>query len=75
MAGWRPGRRRILDIILRDEIGHVAIGNRWFAHLCRERGLEPVATYADLAERYRAPRLHGPFNLEAVALPASPNLS
>jgi len=65
---WQAGDRaaaEILDIILRDEIGHVAIGNRWFAHLCRERGLEPVATYAELAERYRAPRLHGPFNLAA----------
>ncbi|HNN94346.1 MAG TPA: ferritin-like domain-containing protein [Pseudomonadota bacterium] len=65
---WQAGDRaaaEILDIILRDEIGHVAIGNRWFAHLCRERGLEPVTTYAELAERYRAPRLHGPFNLDA----------
>jgi uncharacterized ferritin-like protein (DUF455 family) len=55
----------ILDIILRDEIGHVAVGNRWYAHLCAERGLEPVATYAALAEQYGAPRLRGPFNLVA----------
>jgi len=55
----------ILDIILRDEIGHVAIGNRWFAWLCAGRGLDPIAAYADLAARYRAPQLHGPFNLEA----------
>lgn len=55
----------ILDIILRDEIGHVAIGNRWFGWLCAERGLDPVAAYAELAERYKAPPLRGPFNLEA----------
>jgi uncharacterized ferritin-like protein (DUF455 family) len=55
----------ILDIILRDEIGHVAIGNRWYRYLCAERGLEPVATYAALAEQYGAPRLRGPFNLDA----------
>ncbi len=55
----------ILDIILRDEIGHVAIGNHWYRHLCSERGLEPVATYAELARRYEAPRLKGPFNLDA----------
>ncbi len=55
----------ILDIILRDEIGHVAVGNRWYRHLCRERGLDPVATYAHLAEQYRAPKLRGPFNREA----------
>jgi uncharacterized ferritin-like protein (DUF455 family) len=55
----------ILDVILRDEIGHVAVGNRWYRVLCSERGLDPIATYAELAERYRAPRLRGPFNLEA----------
>jgi hypothetical protein len=31
----------VLDIILRDEIGHVALGDRWFRHFCAERGLEP----------------------------------
>jgi uncharacterized ferritin-like protein (DUF455 family) len=55
----------ILDIILRDEIGHVAVGNRWYAWLCTQRGLEPVATYAALALRHNAPVLRGPFNLEA----------
>ncbi|GIZ53546.1 hypothetical protein NCCP691_35600 [Noviherbaspirillum aridicola] len=55
----------ILDIILRDEIGHVAIGNRWFGFLCTERGIDPLQTYADLAARYKAPPLRGPFNVEA----------
>lgn len=55
----------ILDIILRDEVGHVAIGNHWYGWLCAQRGLEPVATYAELARRYDAPRLRGPFNLPA----------
>ena len=39
----------VLDVILRDEIGHVAIGNRWFAWLCEQRGLDPVATFVMLA--------------------------
>jgi len=55
----------ILDVILHDEIGHVLAGNRWFRFLCDLRGLEPVATYAELAARYQAPRLRAPFNLEA----------
>ena len=55
----------ILDIILRDEIGHVGIGNRWYGWLCEQRGLEPVSTYARLAAEYQAPVLRGPFNLEA----------
>ncbi len=56
---------QILDVILRDEIGHVAIGNHWYAWLCQRQGLEPVAHYALLAERHRAPRLRAPFNLDA----------
>ena len=55
----------ILDIILRDEIGHVAIGNRWYGWLCEQRGLEPVATYTRLAAEYQAPTMRGPFNFEA----------
>jgi uncharacterized ferritin-like protein (DUF455 family) len=55
----------ILDIILRDEIGHVATGNRWYRWLCAQRGLEPVATYAALTHQYQAPRLKKPFNLTA----------
>ena len=55
----------ILDIILRDEVGHVEIGNRWYGYLCEQRGLELRATYAELAARYEAPTLRGPFNLEA----------
>ena len=55
----------ILDIILRDEIGHVATGNHWYAWECARRGIEPVATYAELTVKYRAPKLKKPFNLEA----------
>ena len=55
----------ILDIILRDEIGHVAIGNTWFNWLCGERKLEPIATFEKLCADYNAPKLKPPFNLEA----------
>jgi uncharacterized ferritin-like protein (DUF455 family) len=55
----------ILDVILRDEVGHVRIGNRWFRYLCETRSLDPHGTYLRLAEQYRAPRLRGPFNFEA----------
>jgi uncharacterized ferritin-like protein (DUF455 family) len=56
---------QILDIILRDEVGHVEIGNRWYLGLCAQRGLEPVGTYEALALQHKAPVLKGPFNLEA----------
>jgi uncharacterized ferritin-like protein (DUF455 family) len=55
----------ILAVILRDEIGHVAIGNRWYRHACAEAGLDPVALYPGLVERYAAPRLRPPFNAAA----------
>lgn len=55
----------ILDVILRDEIKHVALGNYWFRWLCTERRLEPVATYTELAAQYAAPKPRGPFNLIA----------
>jgi uncharacterized ferritin-like protein (DUF455 family) len=55
----------ILDVILRDEIGHVAIGNRWFHWLCAQRGLDPIAADAEIAARHRAPRPRGPLNLAA----------
>lgn len=58
----------ILDIILHDEIGHVAAGNRWFRHLCAERGLDPVHSYAQLMARYDAPKLRPPFNMAARRL-------
>jgi uncharacterized ferritin-like protein (DUF455 family) len=55
----------ILDIILRDEVGHVAIGNHWYAWLCHRDGFDPVPHYRVLARRHEAPRLKPPFNEQA----------
>ncbi len=55
----------ILDVILRDEIGHVAIGNRWYGWLCARQQLDPVSHYRVLARTHAAPRLKPPFNTEA----------
>jgi uncharacterized ferritin-like protein (DUF455 family) len=59
---------QILDLILEEEIGHVAAGNRWYRYLCQARGLEPVSTYALLIEQYDAPKLRPPFNMAARRL-------
>jgi uncharacterized ferritin-like protein (DUF455 family) len=64
-SGGDPKAAAIIDIILRDEIGHVAIGNYWYRWLCTQRGIDPIATFAALAKQYKAPVLKGPFNLDA----------
>ena len=58
----------ILEIILRDEVGHVAIGNYWFNFLCNTQNISPITTYRELAKRYCAPVLRGPFNMQARKL-------
>ncbi|RZL65536.1 MAG: ferritin-like domain-containing protein [Variovorax sp.] len=57
----------ILDRILADEVGHVAIGNHWYRWLCEREGRDPVASYPVLVAHYEAPRMKPPFNLEARA--------
>ena len=55
----------ILEIIYRDEIGHVAIGNRWFEWLCRQRNLPVASTFRQLVDSHLDGRLRGPFNRPA----------
>jgi len=56
---------QIVEIILRDEVGHVEIGSRWFAHLCVERGLDSEATFEQLLLEHDAPLPVLPLNVEA----------
>lgn len=55
----------VLDIIYRDEIGHVEIGNRWFTWLCDQRALDPLETFRRLLHEYDVNALRGPFNWPA----------
>lgn len=59
----------ILDVILREEIGHVAIGNHWYGWLCQGQEIEPVAHYRQLVRTHAAPRVKPPIN-EAARLAA-----
>ncbi len=54
----------ILKIILRDEIGHVAIGSHWFKYSCKLRGLNPEQTFRELLVEYMGGALRGPFYME-----------
>lgn len=55
----------ILDIILRDEVGHVAIGDHWFRLECARRGEVPEAAFQRLMAEFDAPRPKPPLNVEA----------
>ncbi|MGO8914409.1 MAG: ferritin-like domain-containing protein [Stellaceae bacterium] len=55
----------VLRIVYADEIGHVAIGLRWFEWLCAERALPPAATYQHLVRRHFKGALKPPFNRAA----------
>lgn len=60
-----PRAVEILGIILHDEVGHVAIGNRWYRWLCARDGLDAAAHDALLTRRHEPPRPRPPFNLDA----------
>lgn len=55
----------VLEVILRDEVGHVALGDRWFRHFCQQHGLEPEAAYLSFIEAFDAPRPRPPLHREA----------
>jgi uncharacterized ferritin-like protein (DUF455 family) len=58
-----PRMAQILQIILDDEVGHVAIGNHWYHYLCVERGLNPLDTFIELVKKHFVGDLKGPFNM------------
>lgn len=55
----------ILEVIYRDEIGHVAVGKRWFDHEAGRRGEDPVGSWQALVRRYFKGGVKPPFNIEA----------
>ena len=55
----------ILEIILEEEVAHVAAGSRWFEWCCKQAGVEPESTFARLLETHSRGSLRGPFNTEA----------
>jgi uncharacterized ferritin-like protein (DUF455 family) len=60
------GTIAVLEVILREEVRHVAIGTRWFEYLCAGRGLDPQPTFARLLAEHRV-RIAPPLNRPARA--------
>ena len=55
----------ILKIIFEQEIGHVAIGSRWFTYACEKENVSPEETFQDLLKEFMVGDLRGPFEIEA----------
>ncbi|HJP99639.1 MAG TPA: ferritin-like domain-containing protein [Rhodanobacteraceae bacterium] len=55
----------ILEVILREEVPHVATGTRWFRFCCERDGSNPASTFAGLLLEHVPSGLRGPFNLDA----------
>jgi uncharacterized ferritin-like protein (DUF455 family) len=52
----------LLEVIFRDEVGHVAVGNHWFRYLCEQRKLNAEQTYIELLHRYREAQPRAPLH-------------
>lgn len=55
----------ILEVILREEVAHVAAGSRWFRWYCEREGADPLPRFRELLAEYARAVLYGPFNHEA----------
>ena len=55
----------ILEVILAEEVTHVAYGSKWFRWHCEREGVEQGQTFKQLLEDYAKSVLHGPYNREA----------
>jgi uncharacterized ferritin-like protein (DUF455 family) len=55
----------ILELILREEVAHVAAGSHWFAWCCEREGLDADRAFAELIARHVRGAVKGPFNTAA----------
>lgn len=55
----------ILEVILREEVAHVAAGSRWFRWYCERAGVAPGPRFRELLVEYARGVLYGPFNVDA----------
>jgi len=56
---------QILEVIFREEIGHVKIGSYWFNYCCQQRDMDPEETFGLLLDEYMGDAMFGPFDENA----------
>ncbi len=54
-----------LEVILREEVGHVQSGSRWFRYLCGQRDLDPEEIYFELLQDYVKGEIRCPLHRQA----------
>lgn len=55
----------VLELILREEVAHVAAGSRWFEWCCDREGREPQSTFQELLDLHAPDAVRPPFNTTA----------
>src|SRR5690606_15188017 len=65
LRGLGDATADILEVILAEEVAHVAAGSRWFRWCCERAGVAPEPRFRELLAEYARAVLHGPFNLDA----------
>jgi len=56
-----------LDVILAEEVRHVAVGTHWFNFCCERENKPPAETFLELIRSRFTGSIRGPFNMEARA--------
>lgn len=62
-----------LEVIYADEIGHVAIGARWFTAVCIKHRIDPETTFRNELAAHFAGKLKPPFNVDARSAAGLPS--
>ncbi|MDQ3270453.1 MAG: ferritin-like domain-containing protein [Pseudomonadota bacterium] len=55
----------ILEVILREEVAHVAAGSRWYRWYCEQTGVDPHLRFRELLAEHARGSIRGPFNVVA----------
>ena len=57
----------VLEVILAEEVRHVAIGTHWFRHCCHQQNKDPETEFIALLKVHAKGSVRGPYNVEARA--------